>query len=459
MKAKDSKTPQAFDVFLSYSRKDRDIAIRLEEALESYRMPSALKSVTPHLNVFRDEADITAADDYYRAIDQHLSGSGKLVVICSPAAKKSSYVNDEIKRFIQSRGADQVIPVMVAGKPNNETTNDDEMAFPPALSENRMPLAANFVGLESYKGELHKGPYRNAFFSVLAAIKNVDRRALEQIDEKRAARRRVITLSVAGAVILALSVALAFAISSRQEALRQKAIAEEQTQRAVLAKQETEAAHLRLQQQFLEAIAEMSTTEVLDAQAVPGEIRTDASPPWIPLMRQGPMTFAAGSPHGKGRVLAVAHDGVLVGKSERFLKHAFEWLRGPQDTKTVLVSTGHCEWVTLRNLKVPDRLKEQGYTVAALPGPITESALKEASVLVVGNAWGNLAAEEVSAIQDFVARGGGLFAAGLGWSWKAYIPGFACPVGKQGQDANDMSTFPMNRLLKPFGGAWTERTN
>jgi len=60
-------------------------AVRLENALESYRFPKSLQSVKRSLNVFRDESDITASDDYHRTIEQHLKGSAKLLVICSPA--------------------------------------------------------------------------------------------------------------------------------------------------------------------------------------------------------------------------------------------------------------------------------------------------------------------------------------------------------------------------------------
>lgn len=97
-----------FDAFLSYSRKDTAFAVRLESALESYRFPKGLQSVKRSLNVFRDESDITASDDYHRTIEQHLKGSAKLVVICSPDARKSQYVEDEIRRFIQTRGEQDI---------------------------------------------------------------------------------------------------------------------------------------------------------------------------------------------------------------------------------------------------------------------------------------------------------------------------------------------------------------
>jgi len=80
-------------------------------------------------------------------------------------------------------------------------------------------------------------------------------------------------------------------------------------------------------------------------------------------------------------------------------------------------------------------------------------------VLIIGNAWGNFEPAEIDAIERFVARGGGLLAAGLGWSWKASSdkPGFVCDGRNQGQDVNDMATDPMNRLGATFGLEWTER--
>src|SRR6185369_14629435 len=147
-----------FDIFLSYSRKDTSFAARLESSLETYRFPKNLKRFKRNVNVFRDESDIVAAEDYFQSIEHHLKSSAKLVVICSPDARKSKYVEDEIKRFLQLHGEQDVIPILVRGKANNETTDENEKAFPEALCQNRMPLAANFLGWDTHKGKLHKGP-------------------------------------------------------------------------------------------------------------------------------------------------------------------------------------------------------------------------------------------------------------------------------------------------------------
>src|SRR6185436_19327720 len=175
----------------------------------------------------RDEADVQAGENYDRIIEQHLKGSAKLVVVCSPDARKSDYVEKEIRRFIETRTEQDIIPVLLRGTPNNETSVETEKAFPEALCENQMPLAANFLGCDTYKGKLHKGPFGNSFYSILAGINGIDRRRLEQIDEKVRARRRALTLGTASVIILIMSVALVFALISQRQAVAAKKMAEQ----------------------------------------------------------------------------------------------------------------------------------------------------------------------------------------------------------------------------------------
>jgi type 1 glutamine amidotransferase len=107
---------------------------------------------------------------------------------------------------------------------------------------------------------------------------------------------------------------------------------------------------------------------------------------------------------------------------------------------------------------LPDDLEEWGYTVGEISGVIDDASLRDASVLIIGNAWGNLSKPEIDAIQRFVARGGGLLAAGLGWSWRqsSTQPSLICEGQSAGQDVNDMATYPMNRMGEAFGMQWTD---
>src|SRR5438105_6849548 len=101
------------DAFISYSRRNSDFARRLEKALENYTPPADLPVPQRHPEIFRDEADFTGAE-YFQALAAHLAESAKLILLCSPAARASSYVDDEIRRFVGVHGAQNIVPVLVA---------------------------------------------------------------------------------------------------------------------------------------------------------------------------------------------------------------------------------------------------------------------------------------------------------------------------------------------------------
>ena len=165
-------TQQEFqhDIFISYSRKNKEFAAKLEKALEDYKPPKDLNVPQRHLNVFRDENDFTGGE-YFQAIDRHLTGSQKLIVLCSPEARQSPYVNDEIRRFVQTRRSENVISILVSGKPNNEAVNgqESEMAFPDALCEAmEMPLAVDYLGFNPKKDKFNKGVFYGGWYRTLA---------------------------------------------------------------------------------------------------------------------------------------------------------------------------------------------------------------------------------------------------------------------------------------------------
>ena len=84
--------------------------------LRRYTPPSGLPVPKRRLNIFRDEEDFTGTE-YYQAVGRHLQGSRKLIIICSPNARASLFVDDEIQRFIQVHSAEDLIPVVIAGSP------------------------------------------------------------------------------------------------------------------------------------------------------------------------------------------------------------------------------------------------------------------------------------------------------------------------------------------------------
>ena len=82
-----------YDVFLSYSRVDLDITDKIERDLETFPLPRGIRKRLGHrhLNVFRDISDITG-NQVETALEEKLKQSRTLVVLCSPAARRSTSV-------------------------------------------------------------------------------------------------------------------------------------------------------------------------------------------------------------------------------------------------------------------------------------------------------------------------------------------------------------------------------
>ena len=130
-----------YQAFISYAHKDEALAAWLHRALETYKLPKNLiikkgKGLKP---IFRDAAELTAHHSLSEKIQEAVQSSRVLIVLCSPAAKQSHWVNEEIRLFRSLHGEGAILCVLAEGTP--------ETSFPPALLEGgREPLAANLSG-------------------------------------------------------------------------------------------------------------------------------------------------------------------------------------------------------------------------------------------------------------------------------------------------------------------------
>jgi hypothetical protein len=89
-------------------------------------------------------------------------------------------------------------------------------------------------------------------------------------------------------------------------------------------------------------------------------------------------------------------------------------------------------------------LCSNGFTLASVPAPINMTGLAAASVLIIGNAWGDFTTNEIETVHQFVSDGGGLLLAGLGWSWLAYHPG------------TTLEDYPMTKMAAPYQVGWLD---
>lgn len=135
--------------FISYQRKDEKWAKWLQRKLENYKLSVAntkdasdkkSKYIRP---VFRDKTDLTAGP-LPDALKEALNQSRYLIVICSPNAVQSPWVNDEINTFVNADRTKYIIPFIVDGEPYSDDKAKE--CFPDALKaipKDQEPLGVN----------------------------------------------------------------------------------------------------------------------------------------------------------------------------------------------------------------------------------------------------------------------------------------------------------------------------
>ena len=121
--------------FISYKEEDADWAKWLQRKLEHYKLPTALRKEKPDLPErispiyeYKSEA---GGGRLKEVIWKGLTSSKYLIVICSPRATKSDWLNNGIRYFVESGQEENIIPFIVEGKPKSD--NPDEECFPSEL--------------------------------------------------------------------------------------------------------------------------------------------------------------------------------------------------------------------------------------------------------------------------------------------------------------------------------------
>jgi tetratricopeptide (TPR) repeat protein len=230
-----------YAAFISYNHRDRREAMRLHKALESYRIPSSLLKASIDLEkrlkpVFLDRQELASSADLAKSVQQALELSAHLIVVCSPSAVASRWVNEEVAFFIKAGRAEQIFCLVVDGVPGSPKRDPDgkvssiqpELScFPFALFTNvdgsarPEPLAADIRSSADGLGDAH--------LKIIAALLDLPFDSLKQRDIQR--RQKQLTSIVAATTVgLLFTSSLAiYAWIARNEAQAQRNIAEAKT--------------------------------------------------------------------------------------------------------------------------------------------------------------------------------------------------------------------------------------
>jgi tetratricopeptide (TPR) repeat protein len=206
--------------FLSYSHADSAEADWLHQELEQFRVPSTLagrltaNGVIPRRlsPIFRDRHELAASDDLTEEIRVALTASRCLIVLCSPAAAKSRWTNEEIEYFKRVHPDGCVIAAIIAGEPGRK---GDE-CFPAALTQQYdrrgRPTGRRAEPLAADLREIGDGK-RTGLLKIIAGILGVGLDDLVQRDQLRRQRRLA---AISGGSFLGMLVASGLAVTAIQ---------------------------------------------------------------------------------------------------------------------------------------------------------------------------------------------------------------------------------------------------
>lgn len=215
-----------YKAFISYSHRDKRWATWLQNALERYRAPAKLRAADGARfgrlrPIFRDDTELPSSGDLGGVLLEAMQDSAALIVVCSPNAAASRWVNQEIETFRKLAPDRPILCMLVDGSP---VPGQEDCAFPPAIlrdaqgAEAPEPLAADVR--KSADGK------RGALLKIVAGLLGVGVDALRQRDQQR--RVRVLSAISAGMCLIAV-VTILLAISAtraRDEAEVRRAQAE-----------------------------------------------------------------------------------------------------------------------------------------------------------------------------------------------------------------------------------------
>lgn len=205
-----------FAAFISYSHADADTAAKLQRKLERYRLPKRIAQARAAKSaaigrIFRDRDDFAAASSLSTAIREAISQAEAMVVMCSPDAAASPWVQAEIELFRQLHPGRPILAALLSSEP--------AASFPAALTaDGNEPLAADLR--PGGDGE------QLGFLKIVAGIAGVPLDELIQRDAQRRLRRVTVITGAALAAMLIMGIMTTLALQARNEAARQRAAAE-----------------------------------------------------------------------------------------------------------------------------------------------------------------------------------------------------------------------------------------
>lgn len=232
----------SYDAFISYSHAADDaLAPAVQRALQTLARPWNRRRA---LEVFRDQTGLAVNPGLWTSICAGLDESEHFVLLASPEAATSAWVNQEIDRWLTSHSIDRLLPVLTAGEwvwkaPSGDFDWELSTAVPAALrgkfAEEPRHLDLRWARTEA-ELDLRHSRFREAMAQLAAPMHHMSPQDLESSDVARfrhLVRLRRAVVAVLCALLALVSAVGVLALTNAQHAREEQARAEQQAQRAL----------------------------------------------------------------------------------------------------------------------------------------------------------------------------------------------------------------------------------
>ncbi|MGH3635640.1 MAG: toll/interleukin-1 receptor domain-containing protein, partial [Mycobacterium sp.] len=235
--------PLEYDAFLSYGHRDRQVATGIQKGLHQIgRRLGRLRA----LRVFRDDTDLTVSPDLWGKITEALDRAHFLVVVLSPEAAQSHWVDREVSYWLEHDGRERLLLVLAGGQLRWDPRHarfDPELssaALPVLTEPGVLPVEPFFIDVgEDAPWDPGAATLREKITALAAPIhgKPKDQLASDDLREQRRFRR-LRAAAITGLVVLTVVavVAALVAVVQQREAFRQRQVAIQQRDQAVALK-------------------------------------------------------------------------------------------------------------------------------------------------------------------------------------------------------------------------------
>ena len=228
-----------YDAFISYSHaKDKAVASALQSAVQRLGKPWYRRRA---LRLFRDDTSLSATPSLWPSIEQALANSRFLILLASPQAAASPWVNKEVAYWLEHKRAETVLIAVSEGELAwDEALGDfacrEGRLLPPALT-GRFAAEPKWVDLRAYR---EKADTRDARFTELAAdfaaaIHGTPKEDLLSQEVRQQRRALTLAWSAAGSLLILAGLAgwqWKSALDAERTAIEQGQIAKTQRDRA-----------------------------------------------------------------------------------------------------------------------------------------------------------------------------------------------------------------------------------